>query len=143
MAQKQMFRKSDLGNTKKARNWFFTLNNYSKLDLEQLLALRRKANLKQFCFQEEKSKSGTQHLQGVIAFKNAISFYSMRRLLPRAHWEKCISLKASLRYCSKKETRCGELYTHNYTPFNDGKRLTDVDIMSDLLARRRASLDSE
>ncbi len=101
--------------TKKARNWCFTLNNYTKRNVAQMKQLKLDSRTKQFCFQEEKSESGTLHLQGVIAFNNAISFNSVKKINDKAHWEPCRNLKRSLAYCSKEQTRHGETYTYNFT----------------------------
>ncbi len=100
---------------KRNRNWCFTLNNYTKSDIAQLHKEKHDLSLKKFCFQEEKGENGIPHLQGVIAYSNAKSFSSMKKLLPKAHWEKCRNLKAALAYCSKDETRFGETFTYNYT----------------------------
>jgi len=118
----------------KARNWCFTLNNYTLDDIGTILCENRHENLKVYCFQEEIGESGTPHLQGTIGYKNAIHFNSVRKLLPRAHWEKCKSLKSALAYCSKFESRKKDTipYTFRYTVFNDGKPLTDWDICEEL-----------
>ncbi len=126
---------------RKARNWCFTLNNYTVAEIAQIFDIKSNLNLKQFCFQEEKGEDGTPHLQGVLAFINAISFNSIKKLSPRAHWEKCKSLKASLAYCSKADTRNGEIFTHNYTVYNEGKPLTDLDIYKELLKQRIKDID--
>lgn len=126
--------------SRKARNWIFTLNNYTENNVAQILALKANPKLKILVFQEEIGENGTPHLQGVLAYENAVSFSSVKKILPRAHWEKCRSLKASLAYCSKEDTRNGKLYTHNYIPFNNGKRLTTEDILQEMLAQRLATL---
>ncbi len=110
--------KTGVGNTvlppKKARNWCFTLNNYTKSDIAQLHKEKWNINTKQFCFQEEMGTEKVPHLQGVIAYKNARSLLTMKKVNSRAHWEVCRSLKASLAYCSKADTRNGDTFTYNY-----------------------------
>jgi len=150
MAQKLAQKKPTLwhGNTNnvpkrgplKGRNWCLTLNNYTRLELAQLYDIKLIINLKQFCFQEETGENNTPHIQGVFAFKNAISFNSVKKLSPRAHWERCKSLKASLQYCSKADSRNGKTYTHNYEIFNEGKPLTKIDVSADLLKQALADL---
>ncbi len=144
MAQRHKGRR--VGNTKnssynKTRNWCFTLNNYSKIELEQLYNLKNLKNLKQYCFQEEKGENKIPHLQGVLAYKNAICFNSMKKLSPRANWSQCEDLKKSLAYCCKERTRCGHTYTHNYEIFNGGKPLTKLDINNELLRQALESID--
>lgn len=114
----------------KGRNWCFTLNNHITKDIDTILRLKLITECKQFCFQEEKGKNGTPHLQGVIAWKNAVSFNTVRKLLPRAHWEKAYNLKKALAYCCKADTRYGMICTHNYTIFNDGRPLTRADTLA-------------
>ncbi len=134
--KKRTFRKGNTSNVRKdendvlskTRNWCFTLNNYTKKDIDTIYDEKLKLNLKQFCFQEEKGENETPHLQGTLAYKNAISFNTMKKLLPTAHWERCKNLKKSLTYCSKAETRIGKTYTHNYTIFNEGRELTYEDV---------------
>lgn len=99
------------GNTKnnacpgKCRNWCFTLNNYSEEDIKTITS-----NGCEYVFQEETGKSGTKHLQGVLIFKNAVSFKSVKSILPTAHLEKCKNIRHSVLYCSKEDTRTGEVY---------------------------------
>ncbi len=107
----------------KARNWFFTLNNYTQKDIGTIIDERFKLYMKQYCFQEEKGESGTKHLQGILIYKNPISFNTMKKLLPEAHWEKARNKKNALRYCCKEDTRDGKVYTWNYEipkTFEDG-----------------------
>ncbi len=111
-----------LGNTnivpmnppQKSRNWFFTLNNHTKKEVDTIYDEIFKLNCMKFIFQEEKGKDGTKHLQGTIAYKNAVSFNTMKRLSPRAHWEKVKNLKNAMAYCCKEETRYGKVYRYNY-----------------------------
>ncbi len=124
MAQKLAQNKSTFqgkGNTyvphlspSKTRNWFFTLNNYTKKDIGTIFDEQLKMNLKQYCFQEEIGENGTPHLQGVIAYNNAVHFSSMKKLLPRANWQSCKNLKKSLAYCCKEDTRSDKTWVFNY-----------------------------
>jgi len=100
------------GNTKPAltsrtRNYCFTLNNYTP------------ENIKNFCgidcsyvFQEETGAKGTKHLQGILMFKNARSFKSVKDIEPKAHWEPTKDKEASILYCSKEDTRTGQIFTN-------------------------------
>lgn len=91
----------------KARNWTFTLNNYTRVHIDNLLTLDCL-----YVFQEETGEKGTPHLQGLLVFKNAVSFNSVKRLIPTAHIEKCKNKNASIRYCSKEDSRTGGIYTN-------------------------------
>lgn len=89
------------------RSYCFTLNNYSDEDIKSIQNIDCK-----YCFQEETGAQGTKHLQGVLYFKNARSFAAVKKMIPRAHIEKTIDFNASVRYCSKEDSRTGKIYTN-------------------------------
>ncbi len=68
--------------------------------------------IKKMIFQEEIGESGTLHLQGFVQFENQVDFNKLKKILPTAHLEKTKSVAASIKYCSKKNTRSGALYTY-------------------------------
>lgn len=92
-------------NTKK-RAWCFTWNNYTNNNIEYLI--QKLQSPTSYLFGEEVGDSGTPHLQGVVRFKNARSFSSVRKLFMENHIEPCKNWQASLNYCSKD----GETYTN-------------------------------
>lgn len=94
-------------NFTKSRGWTFTINNYTKDDIKNLQTFKC-----EYLFQEETGEKGTPHLQGMLYYKNAVSFKSIKKLLPTAHIEKMKSKIASIKYCSKEETRTGEIYSN-------------------------------
>lgn len=102
-------KKNALCNTKskKVRGWAFTLNNYTKEDIKMLMSHKA-----EYVFQEETGEKGTPHLQGYIRFPNALSFKSIKDKIPRAHIGPARNKIASIRYCSKPETRTGKIYTN-------------------------------
>lgn len=107
----------------RSRTWCFTLNNYMEAEI-----LNLQSDSYEYCFQKEiGSETGTPHLQGVIKFKNAVRFSTVKKLNGRAHWEVCKNWNASLKYCSKKETNDGELYTNIKSLLNNDT-LTQVKI---------------
>lgn len=91
-------------NTKKycnpASKWCFTHNNYSEDDISDICTNCAVQNWK-YIFQEEKSKTGTPHLQGYINFT--------KRIRPKLlfknttiHWEACRGTEEqNITYCSK------------------------------------------
>ena len=89
------------------RNWFLTINNYTQEDIDIIISINCN-----YVFQEEQGESGTKHLQCVLMFKNARTFTSIKKLLPRAHIEICKNVNDSIRYCCKSETRIGEIYSN-------------------------------
>lgn len=105
----------------RARNWFFTLNNYEQKDIDHIISLDCN-----YVFQEEQGESGTKHLQGVLMYKNARSFTSIKKILPRAHIEVCKDVKSSIRYCCKSETRVGNIFSS--IPLDDYQEEEDEEI---------------
>lgn len=97
------------GNTK-FRNYCFTFNNYEKIDIDKLLIF---FGTNKFIFQEEIGENGTKHLQGVIMWKSARYFNSILKYDKRIHWEKCKRVKESIEYCSKSESRAGNIYKND------------------------------
>lgn len=106
------------GNTKQkpkqispSKHWCFTFNNYTIDDIAVL-----SSTFKQICsnyvFQEEKGDCGTPHLQGYCHFKNKIRPLSLE--LPKTiHWEKKKgTVKQCIAYCTKDESRNGQIYTN-------------------------------
>ncbi len=93
------------GNTRpqpsKARKWCFTLNNYSKEDYMEIIETCKLKNWK-YCIGKEIGEKKTPHLQGYIEASNAISFNSIKKLIPLAHIEKARGTMAqNFNYCSK------------------------------------------
>lgn len=112
---------TELGNTNspaptkqpnQCMHWCFTWNNYCKQDIETLETLFKHLCHK-YCFQEETGQEGTPHLQGVISLKKRAR-WSEFGLPKQIHWEKCINVTASYLYCSKFETRTGQVFAYNY-----------------------------
>lgn len=91
----------------KSRGWTITINNYTPEDIKLVQGLDA-----EYCFQEETGESGTKHLQGMIYYKNARSFKQIKNMFRTAHIEKMKNKIASIRYCSKEETRTGAIYTN-------------------------------
>lgn len=87
------------GNTK-TRAYCITINNFTDNDTEYIVD-----NVDKYIYQIEKGENGTIHLQGLLYYNNAISFNSLKKKLPTTHIEKCKDLKASVKYCSKSDTR--------------------------------------
>ncbi len=90
----------------RCRRWCFTLNNYTK---ENIVSMSHdkwdNMKIKKYVFQEEIGKNKTAHLQGVVEFENQVDFSRLKKFNDKAHWSKCRDIKASIKYCSKEETR--------------------------------------
>lgn len=91
--------------------WCFTLNNYTAECIEQIEQVF-KHECRWYIFQEETGESGTPHLQGNICLKIKQRLTQLRIIDPRIHWESTKSVKKSILYCSKYESRTGKIYAH-------------------------------
>lgn len=91
--------------------WFFTLNNYTVEDIEQLEQIF-KHECKWYIFQEETGELGTPHLQGTISLKQRQRMTELKKLHNSIHWENTKCVKASIEYCTKFQTRTGQIWSH-------------------------------
>lgn len=91
----------------KSRGWCLTINNFTEDDIEKIKLLKC-----EYCFQEETGENGTPHLQGMLYFKNARDFKQIKKIFETAHIEKMKNKLASMKYCTKEETRTGKIYTN-------------------------------
>lgn len=100
------------------RPWAFTLNNYTKKDINQITSRKftyqkRNIEITKYLFQEETgSEKGTKHIQGCVYFKGKVGFWCVKSLFPKANWKPANNWHALLNYCSKEFTRTGEIYRY-------------------------------
>lgn len=109
----------------KARSWCFTLNNPSLKEG----VYQNMPNVAYIIVGDEIGESGTPHHQGYVYFTNAISFKSVKKLLPEGcHIEQARGSpeQASI-YCKKTKI----LYEHGNLP-KQGKR-NDIVIIKELI----------
>lgn len=92
--------------------WCFTYNNYEKETIGNLETIF-KNECKWYVFQEETGKNGTPHLQGVIALKKKARMTELKNIDPAIHWECAKCVKSAIAYCSKNETRTGDVFIYN------------------------------
>lgn len=81
----------------RSRAWVYTWNNYDEEDEAYLQGLESKYHV----YGREVGESGTPHLQGTIYFTSAKTFNRVKKMLPGAHIEVCVSLHKSIEYCKK------------------------------------------
>jgi len=127
-----------------AKNWCFTLNNYTP---EDVLALQHSAAEHcSFCvYQPEVGESGTPHLQGYFALRNKARLEWIRLRFPaRAHYEVARGTPAqNVAYCTKEDSRaagadpwqCGEV------PAGKGARTDLEDVAAEIVVKRRRLAD--
>lgn len=89
--------------TERARNWCFTLNNYTDEDKEKIA--HPWEWLKYVAYSHEVGEQeGTPHLQGFICCWEKCSLVKVKRMVPRAHLEPMAgSLLHNDSYCSKQD----------------------------------------
>jgi len=85
----------------RAKNWCFTLNNYTDADCERLLGLEAEESVSYCIFGKEVGESGTPHLQGFVSFKARKTLASVVALLGQAHFTVARSVAHSILYCKK------------------------------------------
>lgn len=91
-----------LKRTTAAKNWCFTLNNYTDDELKALCLLGKTGSNKFIIGKEIGKECGTPHLQGYISFGKKCRPLEIKDLTKRIHWEKCKgSQKQNIEYCSK------------------------------------------
>lgn len=100
----------------RARSWCFTFNNHTRNDVAHLTQAFGQMGIKKYHFQEEIGESKTPHLQGVVNFQNPIEFNTLKSIGDKIHWERCKNLKASIKYCSKEDTRSGDQWSYGINP---------------------------
>lgn len=90
---------------KRARNWIFTLNNYTEADLIYMSTIyeTHKDHIVTLFFGKEKAPTtGTHHLQGFIVFNVLKSFTILKKLFPKCYLAKMKStIEKNYDYCSK------------------------------------------
>lgn len=104
------------GNTnslpKEGRCYCFTWNNYEKRHISDLIEWFKSRKNLEYVFQEEIGENGTPHLQGCFKSKSPIQFDTIKKKFPKVHWEHCRSWFESVNYCSKSDTKAGDVFTN-------------------------------
>lgn len=91
-----------------AKNWCFTYNNYP--DAPIFIQLLRTV-CKRFICQQEVGEKGTPHIQGYVEFEFKCRPKEKVKI-PQIHWEVARDVAQSIKYCSKEDTRSGEIFTY-------------------------------
>jgi len=92
-------------NKTNAKHWAgCTLNNPT--DDDATLIGKMQELCEYYVFGREKGENGTEHLQFMVCFKTQKRFTTVKKLLPKAHWEvksKFSTMKDASDYCKKGE----------------------------------------
>lgn len=106
-----------------ARNYCFTLNNYSEEDEHTVYGLSWNQDVRYICVGREIGESGTRHLQGVICFHGKKSFKQMKEIFQNAHWEEMRgTAPQAANYCKKDD----DYFEHGDCPKDQKKTGADA-----------------
>lgn len=115
-----------------ARNWVFTLNNYTEEDVARLREYTSLAECRYLVFGREVGGSGTPHLQGYVCFGGRYTLARARAIIgDRAHLEVMRGTPAEASSYCKKD---GDFEEYYECPGGRGSR---SDLKSALLAIKR------
>lgn len=110
----------------RAKNWTFTLNNYTDEDVARL-SLPLPGTVAYLIFGKEVGESGTPHLQGYVSFKNRVRMQHVLAFTGQAHLEIARFPQRAIEYCKKE----GDFYEFGVAPaVTQGKR-TDMEAFKD------------
>lgn len=105
----------------RAKNWCFTLNNYTQADVDRLANLGTSAAY--VVFGREVGENGTPHLQGFIAFDERKRLQQVKAVIGgNPHVEVARNIPAAIQYCKKD----GDFEEVGELPGGQGRR-SDLD----------------
>lgn len=124
-----------------AKNWIFTINNYSDVEVLKVGELGTSNEIHYLVYQLERGENGTDHVQGYVQLKKRKTLATMKRLLgDRTHLEMAKGSPGQNRdYCTKEDTRIEGPFEYGVMKGGAGSR-TDI---SDFIARVKSGPVSE
>lgn len=100
--------------------WSFTYHNYN-IDTKDTIEMKiflevLRHECKWFIIQEETGEeTNKDHLQGCLYLNKSKRLSAIKKLgNNNIHWEETNKISASAYYCSRKDKRKGEIFTHNF-----------------------------
>ena len=121
------------GQGPKAKQWAFTLNNYTPNDVDRLAASNEDGSpavhedVAYIVFGREVGESGTPHLQGTVCFKKRKYRSQAIAIIGQAHFTVVISLEHSITYCKKDDPNPIELGAPPKQPDQKGDKNCDIE----------------
>lgn len=104
-----------------AKNWCFTLNNYTNENIERLSTLiETNPKAKFLIYGKEVGENGTPHLQGFVQFSSRMRMNQVKEAIgSNPHVEIARNVNASIEYCKKE----GDFYEYGvYAGGTQGRR---------------------
>jgi len=122
----------EASSTSQAKNWLFTINNWTDADVDLLSGLVESDNGVTYCvFQKEIAPtSGTPHLQGYVSFEKKKKFGFVKRLIPGHLTVAKGSSKQNHKYCTKADTRAPGTVPYEFgtPPSGQGSRSDQTEL---------------
>lgn len=110
--------------------WVFTLNNHTE---EELLRLKQ-WDVSRMAIGKEVGAEGTPHLQGFVTFQRTYRLSALKKLAPRAHWERAKVMDWN--YCLKLDSE--EVFVVDNSKRNGGKgKRKDIDLAYEYAENKR------
>lgn len=98
---------------KRYRQYRYTINNYDKHVIKNILEWFNSRKNIVYCFQEEiLENKNIPCLQGCLKSKDAINIDTIKKIMPTANIENCRNFDAEFKRSSNADTRIGKLYTN-------------------------------
>lgn len=110
-----------------AKNWTFTLNNYTNEDEIRIRNAFESGGVVYVGYGKEVASTGTPHLQGTVVLKKRARLTGLVKLLGRAHYEVCKNLPKSIKYCEKD----GDYIEFGTRPTCQSGKRTDLESFMD------------
>lgn len=108
-----------------AKNWCFTLNNYTEKEYVQMCNYGRPVTY--ICIGKEVGEKGTPHLQGYISLEKKQKIPFLKKLNSRAHWEIAKGTpQQNYEYCTKQCTEDNKPFIHGNIPTQKGKKSNET-----------------
>lgn len=84
----------------RSTRWTLTLNNFTEEELDSI----SKIDAAYIIYGLEHLTEGTPHVQGFFIFKNGKRLSTLKKLIPRGHWEIAMgTTEQNILYCSKED----------------------------------------
>lgn len=81
--------------------------------------------------QEEAGEEGTPHIQGVVYFRNPVSFATVKQWNLRLHVERTRDIHRSVKYCTDPQKRRGRAFSRGFSVPKDDLDLLEEDALYD------------
>lgn len=117
-------------NGPKAKQWCFTLNNYTPADLDNLSSPPQE-EVAYLIYGKEVGASGTPHLQGTVCFQSRKRLRQVIQIIGQAHCSITRNLLQSIEYCKKE----GDFFEFGNIPNQESGKRTDIEAFKETVKK--------